>query len=602
MSGSNFTRTPNYNLYKPVPLADVDVWGDHLNFNADTLDAVIKTIENKAGVITFNTRAGAVTLLAADVSAATGLLTTGGTMSAAISFGNTAVNPATDLTKHLLLHTAGYGISVSNSRTNFVVPASGNLAHVVGGLDRLTVNNTAVTATVPVTLPADPTTALQAATKQYVDNRITALPANVASFNTRVGAVVLTLADITAAGGAPLASPTMTGVPAAPTAAPGTSTTQLATTAFVAAALLASGVASFNTRIGAVTLNNADVIGVLPASTAAPAMNGTAAAGAATTWSRGDHVHPVDISRAAVSALSNYLPIAGGNLTGALGVVTALAINAAAGNWATLNLTRAAGQGAQIAGYTGSSPRWTITLGDTAAESGGNAGSHFNIARFDDAGNYLDAPLTINRATGLVSITQQLVTGGQITSGGPMMNGGGVMYVAGNYAYWMGRDSADGLWKVVDNGNVLSGMDANGNMTSSGFLQGVGGVYPDNSGQWRLWYDAPNTLRTFKWQDGYNHCWNVSNGTLAYYVPGANQWFFPNDGSVINWWTWVGGVGAYHDVSDEHTKTDIAAAPHGLDTILAIRPITFRRWNQGKMDFESGGARLRRAAIARRVA
>lgn len=35
---------------------------------------------------------------------------------------------------------------------------------------------------------------------------------------------------------APLASPTFTGVPAAPTAAPGTNTTQLATTAFVAAA------------------------------------------------------------------------------------------------------------------------------------------------------------------------------------------------------------------------------------------------------------------------------------------------------------------------------------------------------------------------------
>jgi hypothetical protein len=35
---------------------------------------------------------------------------------------------------------------------------------------------------------------------------------------------------------APIASPTLTGVPAAPTAAPGTSTTQLATTAFVTVA------------------------------------------------------------------------------------------------------------------------------------------------------------------------------------------------------------------------------------------------------------------------------------------------------------------------------------------------------------------------------
>lgn len=49
----------------------------------------------------------------------------------------------------------------------------------------------------------------------------------------------LGVAEIT--GAAPLASPTFTGIPAAPTAAPGTNTTQLATTAFVQAALNAAG-------------------------------------------------------------------------------------------------------------------------------------------------------------------------------------------------------------------------------------------------------------------------------------------------------------------------------------------------------------------------
>lgn len=53
---------------------------------------------------------------------------------------------------------------------------------------------------------------------------------------------------------ATIASPTFTGVPAAPTATPGTNTTQLATTAFVTAAVAAAttGVSSFNTRTGAV--------------------------------------------------------------------------------------------------------------------------------------------------------------------------------------------------------------------------------------------------------------------------------------------------------------------------------------------------------------
>lgn len=60
----------------------------------------------------------------------------------------------------------------------------------------------------------------------------------VASFNTRTGAVVLLAADVTAAGGALLSSPALIGTPTAPTAAPGTTTTQLATTAFVGASFL----------------------------------------------------------------------------------------------------------------------------------------------------------------------------------------------------------------------------------------------------------------------------------------------------------------------------------------------------------------------------
>ena len=70
MSGSDYTRTPNYNLYKPVSNADVDVWGDHLNANTDTLDSLIHSIQITAGVSAFNTRTGAVTLTSADVTTA----------------------------------------------------------------------------------------------------------------------------------------------------------------------------------------------------------------------------------------------------------------------------------------------------------------------------------------------------------------------------------------------------------------------------------------------------------------------------------------------------------------------------------------------------
>jgi hypothetical protein len=89
---------------------------------------------------------------------------------------------------------------------------------------------------VPLAPTAAPTTnTTQLATTAFVTAAVTAGSAGVASFNTRTGAVVQLLADITGVGGAPIASPTFTGVPAAPTPANGTNTTQLATTQYVMA-------------------------------------------------------------------------------------------------------------------------------------------------------------------------------------------------------------------------------------------------------------------------------------------------------------------------------------------------------------------------------
>jgi hypothetical protein len=68
-------------------------------------------------------------------------------------------------------------------------------------------------------------------------------------------------------------SPTFTGVPAAPTAAADTNTTQLATTAYV----------------------------VNQAGTANPVMNGTVAVGTSLRYARQDHVHASDTSRAALT-------------------------------------------------------------------------------------------------------------------------------------------------------------------------------------------------------------------------------------------------------------------------------------------------------------
>jgi hypothetical protein len=79
------------------------------------------------------------------------------------------------------------------------------------------------------------------------------------------------------------ASAALTGTPTAPTASTDTNTTQIATTAFV---------------LG-------------QASGTLPLVNGPAAAGSSSRWSRQDHVHPVDTSRAAASHTHGNISNAG---------------------------------------------------------------------------------------------------------------------------------------------------------------------------------------------------------------------------------------------------------------------------------------------------
>ena len=81
---------------------------------------------------------------------------------------------------------------------------------------------------------------------------------------------------------APLASPALVGTPTAPTAATTDSSTQIATTAFVANRIA-------NDRPYEATAGNIR-------------MDGTASAGTSTTVARGDHVHPTDTSRAPLAS------------------------------------------------------------------------------------------------------------------------------------------------------------------------------------------------------------------------------------------------------------------------------------------------------------
>jgi hypothetical protein len=261
-----------------TPTAPTPPPGDNTTHIATTafVEAAIAGIS--AGVVSFNTRTGAVTLTLADVTAV------GAAPLASPAFTGTPTAPTpapADDSTHLA--TTAYvttaiaalpaPVTSFNGRTGAITFQASDLSAVNGAL----LASPAFTGTPSAPTAIAGTSSNQLATTAFVQAAVTAGMGGVASFNGRTGAVTLTAGDVTGVGGALLAGPTFTGVPSAPTAAPGTNSTQLATTAFIQAALSALniGVTSFNSRTGTVTLIGADVSAAGGALTASPAFSGT---------------------------------------------------------------------------------------------------------------------------------------------------------------------------------------------------------------------------------------------------------------------------------------------------------------------------------------
>jgi hypothetical protein len=229
------------------------------------------------GVVSFNTRTGAITLTGADVTAAGGALLlspafTGTPTGPTAPGGDSSTQLATTAFVEAEIASHVAGVSSFNGRTGSVTFTAGDITSVGGAL--LASPTFSGTPHAPTATAGD--NSQQIATTAFVDG---ALANAVTSFNTRTGPVTLLANDISAVGGALLAAPHFTGVATAPTAVAGTNTTQLATTAFVAAAInTIGGVTSFNGRGGAITLLATDITGAGGAPLASPIFTGTPAA------------------------------------------------------------------------------------------------------------------------------------------------------------------------------------------------------------------------------------------------------------------------------------------------------------------------------------
>jgi hypothetical protein len=274
--------------------------------------AIAAAILAEVLVSSFNGRAGAVTLTAADV---TGV---GGALLASPALTGTPTAP-----------TAAPGTSTTQLATTAFVAASFATTASLTGYAPLASPGFTGVPLAPTAAPGTSTT--QLATTAFVAAAVVASTTGVATFNTRTGAVTLSGADITAAGGALLASPALTGNPTAPTAAPGDNDTSIATTAFVTAAITAAGgVTSFNTRTGAISLVLTDVTNVGGAPIASPALTGTPTAPTATLGTSTTQLATTAFVAAALAtgvtsfnSRSGVVILSGPDITGAGGALLA---------------------------------------------------------------------------------------------------------------------------------------------------------------------------------------------------------------------------------------------------------------------------------------
>jgi hypothetical protein len=212
---------------------------------------------------------------------------------------------------------------------------------------------------------------------------------------------------------APLASPALTGTPTAPTAAPATNTTQIATTAFVQEALSGVGPGDMSKAVYDTTNN-----GKVDVAETAEAVPWTGVTGKPSAFTPAVHAHVTSDVTGLDAALAAKAPLVSPDLTG-----TPTAPTAAAGTSST-QLATTAFVAAAISGVINGAPGALDTLNELAAALGNDGDFATTITyglaeKLAKASNLSDLTnVTTARANlGLGTLATQNASGVSITGG-----------------------------------------------------------------------------------------------------------------------------------------------------------------------------------------
>jgi hypothetical protein len=312
--------------------------------------------------------------------------------------------------------------------------------------------------------------------------------------------------------------------------------------------------------------------------------------------------------------------------TGSLGGRAVNDAYTAANNWLTVGRSGYTITAITLAGTAIALNGTTVTLAGTTINLNANVVANASISATDFwAGNafrlnasgayiYSNASVTqfvqdsgnwrweYNRGSGAMSYIRgydaanlfSIDPGGNTTSYGrhtadSIMSNSGAFYVAGNTAYYTARSPSTGTWSWVEGGTANMTLDTSGGLITrqsviSNFVKGNSAVQASPDGSFQLYESGIN--RVVAYTNNWTWMWQTNNGQLSYFIPGGTQYLYSvADYISYNWLAAQAGVGAYITTSDEATKTEISEASHGLTEILALKPITFRRWHQAKGRF-----------------